>query len=264
MSFIDYSTLSVTDRIKTALSQAAAVGIDRAKALSLTALSIPESDAIWTMARATGGPLNSMDSCWPGRVVIGLETRSGTFGRRFDDAWVKNSEGALFLQSNGYGQLKSDGQIYPTIKTNSKELAFLLDWVIGRRFGDLLADFSVGPTQEYLWFTKMSTDSSGGPKNADGTPASPNTGFPATWEDLATFITETDAGALMEQIVYMDPANNPFSKTWPASHPDDDEENMKWLTNHVGPGSSILNTYYNTHFKPALEKVLSTAGVTSA
>lgn len=253
---VNYKSIDLNGRIQMAFSQAKTAGINADKARSLIAVSVREADAIWTENRETGGPLRAMDSCWPGRVVVGFESRSGKYGRRFDDAWVADAEALAFLQNSGLGILKDDGEVYPTVtKGDDNREAALFEWVVGRRKARLLADFSLGPTQMYMWYSQMSVDSGAGPSVA-------NTGWPKSWEEMASFYTETDAGALMKRINYLDPGVNPYASSWPSEHPDDDTTNMAWLRNQVGPNDpSFLDTYYHTYFK---KNLIKTIGLTSS
>lgn len=249
----DYRPLSVNDRIKTALSEALAAGVDLLKARSLIALSLSEAGGIWTEKRATGGPLAQAgwDDCWPTRVVVGLETRVGTFGKRFDSNWASDPEAAAKLESTGLGILKSDGMYYPSLPAvDSDAFAQLFEWVMGRRKALLLADFSIGPTQMYMLYSGPSVDAGAGPKTM-------NFSWPPDWQGIADLYSMPDAGALMNRIIYLDPANNPFSKVWPAANPSDSDNAIQWLRNQVGTDVDIATTYYNNHYGPNLNKVIS-------
>jgi len=118
---------------------------------------------------------------------------------------------------------------------NSDAVAIFFEWAMDNRKAKLLDNFSIGPTMMYL--------AQSGPFLSSG---QPSCGFPATWDDIFAFYTASTIAAIAPRLTYLDQGCTGISG-YPADHPDDDANNIKWLLHQVGMGSQAATEQYYIH-----------------
>lgn len=255
------------NRLTYVIKTAVAAGVPAAKAISIAALSVPESNVIWLVDRGPGDLLFSR-ACWGCSAFVGLEFGEEIWARNADDQPIMNADGShkiaawairpsavndpdsrAYLLSRGLiadasyaaKHMKQPGPYFKLAgglldPVGSPEIRRYLEWIISNRKAKLLDNLSLGPTMQYLAL-------SGEFVRATGAGSKGNCGFPDTWEDIWDFYMQSDVARIMhDHITYLDPGCTGM-QTYPAEHPDDDVANVKWLTYHTG-NKARAETYY--------------------
>lgn len=208
----DYVAITtLRERSKIALTEARAKGIEKRRAIIITAVSWNEAAAIITRPRAD--VLQFDRTCWTNRITLGWE-----WGRtnRVPYSWQNDSEVMGYLDKRGVeiGQPLYSGtgddmrwagvmRGYDGVNSNDEEARAFEFLIHARKAGPMVA-FSIGPTQQYMCYSPLVAKayaSDGvsrpceGATNPKGETHVIANRFP-TWEDLWSFYTAPDAGTL--------------------------------------------------------------------
>ena len=273
----DYRALPMKERMKAVLTDLLAGGTERNKAISLAALSVPESSLEWTVERTMGvmesalaaesgrawNPEDPVMPCWRVRTVVGLEPAGfvknedgktvGIFPKDLDDGTAQPLMDFLkiagYIENTGNGTYVFKGDLNVS---NSTAVASLFEMVVAYRLTRWLKLFSLGPTQ--MWLSQSPV--AGGPQET----------WPQTWDEIWSFYLTPTVSGLASRITYYDK-----STPWPSA--DQSEANvLRWLGRHTGGGANSDRTkcYYSPDtcpvagrssqdFKAALEWAISVA-----
>lgn len=197
-------------RSKMAIQQAHAKGIDKRRAIIITACSWNETGAM--VSRTREGDLAYNLKCWPCRKILGWE-----WGRtnRVPHTWSEDPEIMKYLDDRGKelgkplytgsgDTMRWTGSIsgYDGAKSND-EIARVFEWLMGMRKASAMVAFSIGPTQQYLCFSPLVAKAyldegrtrpcEGSPPNTPGVTHIIANRF-ATWEHLFNFYMNTEGG----------------------------------------------------------------------
>lgn len=191
-------------RSERAITEAKAAGIDKKKAVIVTAVSWNESGAL--IQRTRDKDL-LYDSCWPCRQVVGWE-----WGRtnRVPKPWSEDPEIMKYLDDRG----KEIGKpLYTGSGTTMKWTAFMskydgvdgnteqaraFEWLMSHRKASALVAYSIGPTQQYLCYSPLVAEAY--TKEGRTRPCGPGA-IPkrfATWEHLFNFYMSTKGGGFYD------------------------------------------------------------------
>lgn len=220
---IDYRDISAADqdeeRILTALEQMAEYGTPRSKAIALTAVSVRETDVIWTVERVN--PFLGVEPGCEWRIPVGFEP-SGPGGELHNGAQL-DDEYKTFLAENKYGGVNSSGKfgLLPPVanKLMGDELGIIVEWILVHDRLEHLRNFSFGPTQFYMAYRGQR-------------------GMPGTREDIWDWWLSGrhGAGAVAERIVYLEPPH------WGSGYPDGSPaETVPWAKGQAG---TCATAYY--------------------
>lgn len=224
------------------LLDAKQAGIPRDKAISLVALSWRETGVEWTSARSTdaiwlfeGGP----DECQM-RVPVGHEPAASS--GRLRPELINNAKFLNALTVEGWVKQLPDGQLAANgafAHPNSNAVALMLEWTIIERASDVLAGFSLGPTQ--VWLGQSSVHK----------PSFNLCGWYNTWEQILEMYLAAGrgVGAMMDLITYLDPACT--GRKYPTEPGDPHALSVAWLTGHTGNPASA-EQYWQDGFENAL------------
>lgn len=211
--------------------------IERAAAISYTALSVNESTVLWTLARPWGGEICQC------RVIVAFEFENySDFAfrpslRNDPTGIAKASELGLVTggPKGAHGTSKAQ-------RAGGDEIALFFEWVVAHRRGDLLDNFSIGPTQQWLANSSLHRGQGAGA-----------CGFFEEWEHLWGYYLaysvewgESNAGVVLADVTYLDPGTC-IDQPYPADAPGDPRENsIRWLTRHTGNRPTATKYYDGT------------------
>jgi len=232
----DFFNLGNEDnRIVAAFKEMVAGGVDPFKARSLITISMNETNTVWTVPRLRDDKqlwYPTPTACC--RLVIGWE-----FAGSRDNPGVRHlpASPADRDQLVKMGVIDAAGKPTTRLKTGADRLTLIAKWfefTIDRRDALSLQNFSMGPTQMFLFFAKVTGLNAGSP------------GFPDSFDDLWDYYTSMDCAAIASHIRYLEPSQ---TKTpWPAQNPGDRASILQWLIHQTGfatmPNGKHINENY--------------------
>jgi len=245
-------------RIDTALKELTQGGVSVHKAISVIAVSGNECGYIWNQTRAPTLWFEN-SPCWQCRGCVGWEFGLARVGetqvRILHDA-NKEKEALAYLQDNGLATMGTSGHLLATQKlstpANNDNIARWFEWAVSNRRADLLPNWSVGPTQMYLYWSALTIG------------VAPNRGKTVdprwlnTWEQVFNYHMASSALARANAITYLDPSYNGVD-AWPSQRPTDADLAIAWLTPRQVGNKAAATTYYNNLFKQRLAETVGRA-----
>lgn len=288
---MDYNTLkSETDRIKEAFRAMRDGGVPLDKARSLIALSVPETDVHWTIARTPD--LWWDTQCFPLRVDVGLEfgepiyQRSAAGVTLLNDAGnpkidvvlirssaVADAEARQYLKTNGWiAELPASKNKYVTRQdppyyyltgglagVGTNEMAQFFEWVGDKRKFRLLDQFSIGPTMQWMAYSgegarAIQQQPLDWVKSTKSQPPIRDNAWPDKWAEIFHLYVSASVADLAKKIVYMDYPRSGM-QWYPADDPTDSARIQKWLIAHVGSADGAAK--YTPGYINALNKVMN-------
>jgi hypothetical protein len=267
---MDYTKLSVNDRLKEAVRAMLASGVSKPKAQSLAALSMPETTAIWTLPRTTDMWYDV--DCFPLRVEVGLEFGEPIFQRTSGDVVVIGKNGRPTIEmylirssavddADARNYLLTNKLITPLPTSKGKyvtrqnppfymltgafagagtpEMAKFFEMVLNTEKGRLLDQFSIGPTMQWMAYSGVGSAAIRArpldwiKQTKEHVPIR-DMAWPDTWDDIFHLYVSASAGDLGKKITYMDAPRVNLGGWYPAMNPDDEEKVAAWLAFQVG------------------------------
>lgn len=216
MTFVEYDKMPDAyprrERVVAAYTDAIAGGVDKDKAIMLIAVSDIESRIIWNRKRSTA----VIASDCPCSTMVGLELLNGRI--RVTDPFVTS-----WLKKRGWatGSGATLSPSGPLAVPGSYAIAQFFEMVMLTRRSKLLVNFSLGPTQMHLFWSKVAGTGKVQPA------------FPDTWEALWDFYTAEGVAALMKKITYLDAPTCKYPKPSVLTYTDD-SAGSNWASCQAG------------------------------
>jgi hypothetical protein len=167
------------------------------------------------------------------KVVIGLENRSGVSKRAWQDPSVKEWLQARNFVAPGimggsggpsFSKLIKD-EYFTSSRPQQPNITKMFEDTLYYGFAPMLRNFSIGPTQQNLYFT--------GPSMGGGNVAK---NFPRTWDDIYRIYMQMSIPSLL---------TNAAGYLGAGPNNDSDESVILWLKNNqTGFGEGVAEGYY--------------------
>lgn len=155
----DEQGTTVTTRLTRFLTESRDAGIPWQSAMSVAAVSINESGAIFRRRRRTDKAILNV-ACFPTRQILALEVGNPNLSNQaLPVSWTSDPVIMEFMRANGW--LGTNNQATRAFgradlpDNPNDDLATMFDFLIDQRKGTALGAYSIGPTQIFLRFSPL-------------------------------------------------------------------------------------------------------------